>query len=313
MLWILGALWLRWFLLNIKPAQRILGHPAVLGGLHSNDCLSKIACSDPNTISLESFDCVVFDPKFDYPKSWREFFVHVTTVGIPVFSVSELQELAYGKVPVELLQESWIEQSFVLNRFYLKFKRFIDLLVSIIFLPLVLVVSLLVAVMIKIFMGGEVLFRQQRVGLGGKIFTIYKFRTMNSCRVTSDLELTDEMQSCSDQRITNLGRYLRKFRLDELPQFFNVIIGDMSLIGPRPEWLNTANHFAKEIPLYQLRHIVRPGITGWAQVQQGHTTGTIGNYQKLRYDIYYIKHCSIWLDLKVVIQTLHALLFGRGV
>lgn len=308
--WLVGSLWLRFFLIRVRPAQRLLGHHQILSQLDDSSKFIRVKCQSPFEIKLNNFDCVVFDPKFNYSADWQEFFVHVATVGIPVFSISELQELVYGKVPVELLQKSWIDHSFVVNRFYLKLKRFIDLLVVLLCVPILLPISLLVAGLIKLFMGGQVIFNQQRVGLAGEIFIIYKFRTMN---IISNASEINETKGNSDPRITKLGRVLRVFRLDELPQFYNVLTGSMSLIGPRPEWLRTANKFADEIPLYQLRHIVRPGITGWAQVQQGHTIGTEGNYQKLRYDLYYIKHCSIWLDCKIIVITIKTLLFGQGV
>ena len=306
--WVVGALGLRLLLANIKPAQRIVGHPQVLEQLSNNTILKKIACAEPKDIDLDHFDCVVFDPTFNYSITWQEFFVHVSTVGVPVFSVTELHELVYGKVPVELLQKFWIEHSFVVNRFYLKVKRFIDLLMSLLLLPIILIISLVIGLLSKIFMGGEVFFLQTRIGLGGEPFTIYKFRTMSPLQ-SHKFNINEH----DETRVTKFGKILRLFRLDELPQFFNVLIGDMSLIGPRPEWVKTANTFAKEIPLYQLRHIVRPGITGWAQVQQGHITGTSGNYEKLRYDIYYVKNCSIWLDFKIIIKTLQIMFTGRGI
>lgn len=309
--WLLGAMLMRVVLSYVKPPQRVVGHPIVLEQLCNNFKFKKMPCRDPIDISLDSFDCVVFDPKFNYSISWQEFFVHVSTVGIPVFSLSELHELIYGKVPVELLQESWIEQSFVLNRFYLKLKRIIDLAITVVSLPVILFISLIVSILIKLSMGGNVLFKQQRVGLGGKEFTIYKFRTMVANKNNENNGHNEDIVG-NDPRITKLGRYLRLFRLDELPQFYNIFRGDMGLIGPRPEWVQNANKFAKEIPLYQLRHIVRPGVTGWAQVEQGHTTGTKGNYDKLRFDIYYVKHCSIWLDLKIILKTIKTLLIGSG-
>jgi lipopolysaccharide/colanic/teichoic acid biosynthesis glycosyltransferase len=309
--WVFGALVIRLVLSLIRPAQRIVGHPLVLEKLEYNSKLKKIICQDPTKINLDHFDCVVFDPKFNYSEKWQEFFVHVSTVGIPVFSLSELHELAYGKVPVELLQEFWIEHSFVLNRFYLKLKRFIDVLVTVILLPILLPIAFIVAILIQLCMGGQIVFKQQRVGLAGEIFTIYKFRTMFDKQVLN-VHYQDNV-SGDDPRITKLGRILRLFRLDEIPQFYNILLGDMSLIGPRPEWLQNASQFAKEIPLYKLRHIVRPGLTGWAQVEQGHIVGTSGNYEKLRFDIYYVKHCSIWLDLKIIMKTIKILLSGRGV
>lgn len=309
--WVLGALIIRLFLSAIKPAQRIVGHPLVLDKLDYHSKLKKIICDNPTEINLDNFDCVVFDPKFNYSEKWQEFFVHVSTVGIPVFSLSELHELVYGKVPVELLQEFWIEHSFVLNRFYLKFKRFIDLFVTIVLMPMLMPLTLMVAILIKVFMGGSVIFKQQRVGLAGEIFTIYKFRTMNDEVIHDSNNEDGRIHDAS--RITKLGKILRLFRLDELPQFYNILRGDMSLIGPRPEWLQNAGEFAKEIPLYKLRHIVRPGLTGWAQVEQGHIIGTLGNYEKLRFDIYYVKHCSIWLDLKIIIKTINILISGQGV
>lgn len=310
--WAIGALWLRLMLVSFKPTQRVAGHPLVLDKLHKSNKFLKIEAANPLDLNLDSFDCAVFDPEFNYHQDWQNFFVHLSTAGIPVFSLSELQELIYGKVPVELLQESWIEQSFVVNRFYLKFKRLIDIFVTLVCAPFIILLSLLISLAIKLVMGGDVLFSQKRVGLGGKEFIIYKFRTMDSNIFTSGQEAQETMGNL-DPRITKLGRVLRLFRLDELPQFYNIIRGEMSLIGPRPEWLHTARQFSREIPLYQLRHIVRPGITGWAQVQQGHTTGVNGNYEKLRYDLFYIKHCSVWVDLRIVILTIKTLVFGKGV
>lgn len=309
-LWLLGAFGLRLLSDKYKPAQRVLGHPLVLNKfiLNTHNICEKITCEDPANIRLNNFDCVVFDPQFNYSKSWQEFFVHISTIGVPIFSLSELHELVHGKVPVEVLQKSWIDQSFVFNRFYLKLKRIFDVLLIIIFSPVILFISFIIASLIKIFMGGRVIYSQKRVGLAGESFVLYKFRSM------IDLNKSKlETQGKSDPRITKLGSILRLFRLDELPQLYNVLLGQMSIIGPRPEWQETADKFAKEIPLYQLRHIIRPGLTGWAQVQQGHTIGVTGNHEKLRYDLYYIKHCSFWLDCKIVLKTIKIMLFGKGI
>jgi lipopolysaccharide/colanic/teichoic acid biosynthesis glycosyltransferase len=157
--------------------------------------------------------------------------------------------------------------------------------------------------------GRPVLFRQVRVGRESEPFTILKFRTMS--HPPTD-EVDDIYTREADPRITKLGRWLRKLRLDELPQLWNVLRGDMSLIGPRAEWTKCSERYEKKIPFYHFRHLVKPGITGWAQVNYPYGESDEDAIEKLKYDLYYIRHYSLKLDAMIVLKTLHVMLFGKG-
>jgi lipopolysaccharide/colanic/teichoic acid biosynthesis glycosyltransferase len=157
-----------------------------------------------------------------------------------------------------------------------------------------------------------VLFRQKRVGRGGHEFTVYKFRTM---RLVTDLDPNDRaaaMTGDGDVRITKLGNFLRRMRLDELPQLWNILKGEMSFIGPRPEAQVLSSWYTSEIPFYRYRHVVRPGISGWAQVNQGHVAEVDEVHTKLQYDFFYIKYFSPWLDVLILFRTIKTMLTGRG-
>jgi lipopolysaccharide/colanic/teichoic acid biosynthesis glycosyltransferase len=153
-----------------------------------------------------------------------------------------------------------------------------------------------------------VLFRQTRVGRFGRPFTLYKFRTMTS----GPDEKASPYTLKNDPRITRIGRILRLTRLDELPQLWNVVRGDMSMIGPRAEWDRLVETYKGEIPFYHLRFIVKPGITGWAQVNYGYGAGVKDAFEKLQYDLYYIKHCSPQLDASIILKTLFTILSASG-
>ena len=172
----------------------------------------------------------------------------------------------------------------------------------------------MVAAHIKLSTRDRVFFFQERVGFRGKTFTVVKFRTMVSTEFddgNSD-QLINYMTMENDARVTRVGRFLRRYRLDELPQVLNIVRGEMSWIGPRPEAELLSCWYDMEIPFYGYRHMVRPGITGWAQVNQGHVVDVNEVKEKLYYDFYYIKHFSIWLDLLIVARTLRTLFIGNG-
>jgi lipopolysaccharide/colanic/teichoic acid biosynthesis glycosyltransferase len=156
--------------------------------------------------------------------------------------------------------------------------------------------------------GRPAIFRQARVGREGDPFTAYKFRTMHN---RADAE-EDIYTRADDPRITRVGRVLRKLRLDELPQLWNVFRGEMSLIGPRAEWTKCAELYEKKIPFYHFRHLVKPGITGWAQVNYPYGESEEDAIEKLKYDLYYIRHYSLKLDAMIVLKTVHTMLFGKG-
>lgn len=165
----------------------------------------------------------------------------------------------------------------------------------------------LIALLIKLDSAGPVFFVHQRVGMSAKRVKLVKFRTMHLVDTP-----TSEWACDNTQRITRLGKWLRKFRLDELPQFFNVIRGDMNLVGPRPHPVSNFELFTEKIPYYSLRSVVRPGITGWAQVRFGYANNLEEETEKMRYDLYYIKHLSVWFDLRILVDTVKIVLFGRG-
>jgi exopolysaccharide biosynthesis polyprenyl glycosylphosphotransferase len=192
--------------------------------------------------------------------------------------------------------------------FYPLAKRLFDLALVLLSLPLTLPLLLLLALLVRLDSDGSAFFIQRRTGRNGAPFAMVKFRSM---RVDSE-ERGAQFTASGDDRTTRLGRVLRRYRLDELPQLWNVFKGEMSLIGPRPEQVPFVERFIEEIPLYDYRHQVRPGITGWAQVNQGYAAGVEETRLKLAYDLYYIKHFSLWMDLWIVLRTARTVLTGFG-
>jgi lipopolysaccharide/colanic/teichoic acid biosynthesis glycosyltransferase len=167
----------------------------------------------------------------------------------------------------------------------------------------------LIALAIWMKNGRPFLFTQSRVGRDDTPFTVYKFRTMAEA---TDEQAEDLYTREEDPRITRLGRALRKFRLDELPQLWNVLRGEMSLIGPRAEWTKCVERYEKKIPFYHFRHLVKPGITGWAQVNYPYGESEKDALEKLKFDLYYIRHYSLKLDAMIILKTVHTMLFSKG-
>lgn len=191
---------------------------------------------------------------------------------------------------------------------YLSTKRALDILAITAVLPFIAVIMVLAAIAIKLESSGKVFFWQKRVGMNGKVFNMLKFRSM-----TSDSEKHgSQFAQSDDMRVTRVGKFIRKFRVDELPQMWNVVKGDMSIIGPRPEQESFVNEFNKTIPNYSLRHIVRPGITGLAQTEQGYVADADGTVTKLRYDLYYIRNLSFMTDFQITLKTIYTILTGFG-
>ncbi|MCL4147545.1 UNVERIFIED_CONTAM: hypothetical protein GTU68_058132, partial [Idotea baltica] len=194
------------------------------------------------------------------------------------------------------------------NRFYIFGLRVLDIIVSIIGLLLFLVL-LPICIIGNIFANrGPLFYSQQRVGQNGKFFKIFKLRSMIKNAESNGAVWATK----NDARITSFGRFLRKTRLDEFPQFFNILKGDMSLIGPRPERPEFVKDLEKNIPFYTIRHIIRPGLTGWAQVNYPYANTLEEQETKLRYDLYYIKERSTFLDFKILIKTITTVLYFKG-
>jgi len=260
--------------------------------------------------SLEGvrYDGVVADLRSgDLTPEWERFIAHCTLNQIPVYHVKQISESLTGRVQIDHLSENEFG-TLLPNPFYAGFKRIADICAVLLTLPITLPVMLLTAVAVKLDSSGPILFTQQRVGQGNRDYTIYKFRSMSTDSEKDGAQLAQS----GDMRVTRVGRIIRKTRLDELPQFFNVLKGDMSLIGPRPEQRAFVEKFEDQIPFYVYRHVVRPGISGWAQVVQGYASDTDDTRVKVQHDFYYIKHFSLWLDVLILFKTLKTIITGFG-
>jgi len=230
--------------------------------------------------------------------------------GINVEEWPTFYEKQTGKILVTNLRPSWLifSNGFVKTETTRMVKRAMDVGLAMIGLALSLPVMVLVAAMVKLDSKGPVLFRQPRVGERGRIFVLNKFRSMSV-----DAERNGAVWAqAQDPRVTRVGRWLRRARLDELPQFWNVLVGDMSFVGPRPERPEFVGTLQRQIPFYMARHAVKPGITGWAQVRHQYAASVEDSMEKLQYDLYYIKNLSPLLDLVILLGTLQVVLFARG-
>ena len=214
-----------------------------------------------------------------------------------------------GKIAIESLTPSNLifSRDFKKSRFDLAVGRVVSLLAAGLGLILFAPFMVLIALAIKLDSKGPLFFVQERLGRSSKRFKLVKFRTMRVVDCP-----TSEWANDNSDRITRVGKWLRKFRLDELPQFVNIIRGDMNLVGPRPHPVSNVELFGEEIPYYSLRAVVRPGITGWAQVRLGYANNLEEETEKMRYDLYYIKRLSFWLDLRILFDTVKIVIFGRG-
>jgi sugar transferase (PEP-CTERM system associated) len=232
------------------------------------------------------------------------------TSGIRVQEGYSYYEQLTGKIMIEGLRKSWLifSDGFVVSRGTLIAKRLLDLLVATVGLILALPFMLLVALAVRLDSSGPVFFRQDRVGRGGREFTLWKFRSMRT-----DAEAGGARWAVAgDPRITRVGRFIRKTRLDELPQLWNVLVGDMSLVGPRPERRMFVEQLKEQCPWYEQRLVVRPGLTGWAQVKAPYASTFEESIEKLKLDLYYIKNLSLFLDISILLSTARIVLLGRG-
>jgi sugar transferase (PEP-CTERM system associated) len=236
--------------------------------------------------------------------------LHLKFAGVRVEEAHSVLERMIGRIVLEHLSPSWLilSDGFRKSRWLTWTKRLLDIVVSLIALLICLPLFAVVVVAILVESGGPILFRQERTGLRGRPFNMLKFRSMYN-----DAEKEGpQWAATQDSRITRVGRWIRKYRIDELPQVINVLRGEMSIVGPRPERPHFVSMLEEEIPLYTLRHSVRPGITGWAQVRYQYGASVEETKTKLEYDLFYIKHLSIMLDLAVLFETLKVMLSGRG-
>lgn len=229
-----------------------------------------------------------------------------------VYTLESFYETHWRYVPLDAIDPVWpLQTGFQLARMspYHYLKRLCDIVIATLALIATAPLCALIALSIWIKNGRPFIFTQSRVGRDDAAFTVYKFRTM--AEATGE-QAEDLYTRVGDPRITRLGRALRKFRLDELPQLWNVLRGEMSLIGPRAEWTKCVERYEKHIPFYHFRHLVKPGITGWAQVNYPYGESEEDALEKLKYDLYYIRHYSLKLDAMIILKTIHTMLFSKG-
>ncbi len=233
------------------------------------------------------------------------------TQGIVIEEATGIYERVTGKIAIENLKPSWLifNSGFEVSHSALLQKRIFSFILSSILLILASPIMLLMMVLIKLDSRGPVFFRQERVGQDGKIFTLWKFRSM---RHGAEQDTGPVWSTPGDTRVTRVGRFLRRTRIDELPQLFNIFLGDMSLVGPRPERPHFVKELAAMIPFYHLRHTVKPGVTGWAQINYEYGSSVRDAVEKLQYDLFYIKHMSWLLDSAIIFETIKTVLVRRG-
>jgi lipopolysaccharide/colanic/teichoic acid biosynthesis glycosyltransferase len=229
--------------------------------------------------------------------------------GYPMRSLVSAYEEHTGRLAIVHLLEGWEVTVPLSDKVpYVRTKRVLDTFLVLLVSPIALVLGALIAISVRLDSRGPIIFSQRRIGLEGRPFTLYKFRTMR----TEDDPQHPRFARRGDDRLTRVGRFLRLIRIDELPQLWNVLRGDLSLVGPRPEQGRFVERFAESIPFYTHRHLVRPGITGWAQVNYGYADSEADTIEKLSYDLYYVKHVSPWLDAEILGKSIWTVLSGFG-
>ena len=245
------------------------------------------------------------------PESLVDKLMEIRITGTRIYRMNDFYE-QHLRLPVAYLNQQWLATALgfelIHSQIGLRFKRYLDVLIALIGGLLLSPLILATALFIFITSGGPIMYRQVRAGENNKDFVLNKFRTMYLNAEDDGIKRTIE----NDNRILPFGNILRNFRLDELPQFWNVFKGEMSFIGPRPERPEFINELSKEIPYYNLRHTVKPGITGWAQVMTRYGDSTKDAFEKLQYDLYYIKNYSLILDISIMIKSVKVILFGTG-
>jgi exopolysaccharide biosynthesis polyprenyl glycosylphosphotransferase len=283
---------------ELASCEAAVQHAETSGDLEldiNQDRISRIVVADPSRTSKRDLDALI-DSRMR---------------GLKVEQAVESCETMCRKIWIEGLEPEWwiYSDGFVPTRPCRFLKHTLDILGAVFLLITTWPLLVLSAIAIKLTSEGPVFYQQERVGLHGRIFMVLKFRSMHA---DAEAKTGPQWASENDGRITRIGAILRKFRIDELPQLFNVLKGDMSFVGPRPERPYFVERLKQDIPYYDVRHYVRPGITGWAQVKHSYGASVADSYQKLQYDLYYQKHMSLLLDLTIVFKTMRVVFAGRG-
>jgi sugar transferase (PEP-CTERM system associated) len=254
---------------------------------------------------------VVADSQIEAGSELAEALINCKLRGVNVETAADCFEKRNRKIWIEGVSPEWLifAKGFNPSRLCLGLKRLFDLILAIVLILLTAPLMLAIAAIIKLDSAGPAVFSQERIGLRGRRFTLFKFRSM---RLDAEKTSGPTWARNNDDRITRIGRFLRKARLDELPQIFNVFRGEMSFVGPRPERPYFVDLLTGKIPYYDVRHYVKPGITGWAQVMYPYGASVEDAYNKLQYDLYYVKNISFGLDVLVMLKTIKVVVSGEG-
>ena len=247
----------------------------------------------------------------DFKKYMKRIF-DLKINGLKIMNYEEFNEDIQKKIDINKINEEWLLQSngfdILNNEVQRNIKRGMDLMLALILMVILSPLALIVSIIIKLESKGPVIFKQMRIGENMRPFKVYKFRSMR----LHDPEKYSKYTLDNDSRVTKFGKFIRKTRIDELPQLWNILKGTMSFVGPRPEWDILAKDYARQIHYYNLRHLIKPGITGWAQVMFPYGESLDDAKKKLEYDLYYLKHQDFILDVLVVVKTAKAVFFGKG-
>jgi lipopolysaccharide/colanic/teichoic acid biosynthesis glycosyltransferase len=250
-------------------------------------------------------DAIVADLGADLGEGRLAALADAAIAGVPVLDRRYIVETLTGRIPLGGLTPNEFG-ALLPSRQYLVVRRLVEIVLTVLLLPILLPILLAVAIIVRLDSAGPVFFLQTRIGRRGRAFRMVKFRTMFHGAGGPSFTST------TDPRITRIGTFLRQCRLDELPQLFNILRGDMSWVGPRPEAASLEKGYVRDIEYFALRGIVRPGVTGWAQINQGYAHAPDEMRSKLEYDLYYLKHCSLWLDLVIALRTVAVVFRGTG-
>ncbi len=279
-------------------------------GYHTTSLFKTLAEAQalPALIKDRRINTVVLGPEFANNPELTNLLFNCLTLDLDIYSLSDFYELVYGRVPINSIGQDWFIEN--LNQggknYFNVIKRALDIIGG----TIILIVSLpfwpFIALAIKLDSRGPVIFRQQRVGINDTLFDMFKFRTMRT--VDNDGSMT----GIKDKRITRVGNFLRRTRLDEIPQVINILRGEMSFIGPRPERPEFVADLSQKIPFYKTRLLVKPGLSGWDQISGVyHSPSLEDSIAKLEYDLYYLKHRSLYLDFSITLKTI-ATMMSRG-
>jgi len=263
-------------------------------------------------VRVDSIDAIVIFPTHKPSDLEQQHLVHLRLSGVPIFSLSDFYENYLFLVPVQEIDSEWFirAEGFTMlhSSIAARVKRCADIVAAISLLVVFSPICLITGLLIKLTSPGPIFFSQTRVGLNGRKFVLYKFRTMQVNAEKNGAQWAEN----NDPRIIPIGKFLRKSRIDEIPQCVNILLGRMSIIGPRPERPEFTSLLARDIPYYDLRHLVKPGLTGWAQVSYPYGASVEDSLKKLQYDLYYIKNYSLVLDLNILLRTISMTLRQGG-